>query len=114
MASQTAQLKGISPVYRIHPECKKYTLRDNGFMPGNGGRFEYLRSLDVPSEPKRGLELRVFIHLEKELLSIQVVGANRFLPVDLLKLDHHEMALERIQYTLENFEAAHILEKVSE
>lgn len=109
-----AHIKGMTTHYGIHPYCKKYTLRDNGFTPLKNGRFEYLRSLDTPNGEKRGLQLRAYVDLTGQRLSLAVVGADKVREIDLNKLKDPEMALEKLQFILENFEAAHILQSVED
>ena len=53
----TATLKGFNRTFSMSPECKPYTLRDNGFMETKGGNFQYKRPLDT--EHRRGLVLKI-------------------------------------------------------
>ncbi|RLK62981.1 cysteine desulfurase [Atopobacter sp. AH10] len=107
-----AQIKGIDRIYAIHPDCKKYTLRDNGFTPLKNGRFEFLRNLDTPNSEKRGLQLRAYVDLTSQRLSLSVVGPDKLRELNLAKLANPEMAMEKLRFILENFEAAHILRVV--
>ena len=51
----TATLKGFDRQFSVSPECKPYTLRDNGFSETKGGNFQYKRALDT--EHRNGLVL---------------------------------------------------------
>ena len=57
--AKTAVLKGFDRTFSVSPECKPYTLRDNGFSETKGGNFQYKRSLDT--EHRNGLVLKVTV-----------------------------------------------------
>lgn len=51
-----------SPVdYKVHPECKKYTLRDNGFTETKTGKFQLVRSLNFGTASKKNIQLKIVI-----------------------------------------------------
>lgn len=51
----TATVLGAATQYRIAPEAKKYTLRDNGFTETNGGNFQLIRALKQHPKAKKAL-----------------------------------------------------------
>ena len=49
---QTATVLGAARTYRLSPEAKRYTLRDNGFLETNGGNFQIIRPLEATPKSK--------------------------------------------------------------
>ena len=57
----TATVLGAATQYRIAPEAKKYTLRDNGFTETNGGNFQLIRGLEATPQSKEGFKLKITV-----------------------------------------------------
>lgn len=97
----TATLKGFNRTFSMSPECKPYTLRDNGFMETKGGNFQYKRPLDT--ENRRGLVLKVTVKNDLKTLKISTVTSNELTAVDVSKLDNNAMLVEKINFIFDGF-----------
>lgn len=97
----TATLKGFNRTFSMSPECKPYTLRDNGFMETKGGNFQYKRPLDT--DHRRGLVLKVTVKNDLKTLKISTVTSNELTAVDVSKLDNNAMLVEKINFIFDGF-----------
>ena len=59
--TQGAIVPGSTHTYTVHPECKRYTLRDNGFTETKSGKFQLIRPLDYGSDNKKEVQLKIVI-----------------------------------------------------
>ena len=50
---QNSNGTGAPSSYRLHPDAKRYTLRDNGFTETNGGNYQLIRPLDATPQSKK-------------------------------------------------------------
>lgn len=96
-----ATLKGINRTFSMNPECKPYTLRDNGFTETTGGNFQYKRKLDT--EHRNGLVLKVTVKKDLKTLKISTVTKNELTAVDVTKLENNAMILEKINFIFDGF-----------
>ncbi|MBF6625557.1 cysteine desulfurase [Tuanshanicoccus lijuaniae] len=96
-----ATLKGFNRRFSVSPECRPYTLRDNGFMETKGGNFQYKRKLDT--EHRNGLILKVTVKKDLKTLKISTVTNNELSAVDVTKLENNAMILEKINFIFDGF-----------
>lgn len=99
--SNVATLKGFNRSFKISPECRPYTLRDNGFEDTRGGNFQYKRPLDV--EHRNGLVLKVTINSDLTQLKISTVNTKGLQSVDVMKLANNDMVVEKINFIFDGF-----------
>lgn len=99
--TQTATLQGFERQFSVSPECKPYTLRDNGFNETKGGNFLYKRELD--SDHRQGLVLKVTIDSNLATLKISTVNNKGLSSVDVTKLNNNAMVLEKINFIFDGF-----------
>lgn len=99
--AKTAVLKGFDRTFSVSPECKPYTLRDNGFSETKGGNFQYKRSLDT--EHRNGLVLKVTVDKELTGVKISTVNNKGLSAVDVTKLENNAMVLEKINFIFDGF-----------
>lgn len=99
--TKTATLQGFNRTFSVHPECKPYTLRDNGFTNTKGNNFQYKRSLD--SDHRQGLVLKVLIDADLETLKISTVNNKGLSAVDVTKLNNNAMVVEKINFIFDGF-----------
>lgn len=96
-----ATLLGIERTFQVSPQCKPYTLRDNGFTETNGGNFQYKRPLDTSH--RHGLILKVTVKKDLQTLKISTVTNNELTAVDVTKLENNAMLLEKINFIFDGF-----------
>ncbi|MGO2696376.1 cysteine desulfurase [Bavariicoccus seileri] len=110
--NKTASLPGFDTAYQVSPNCKKYTLRDNGFVETRNKNFEFIRDLDTPNGESRRVKLKITINQTLDGLRISTVSPNGLQQVNITRLVNNEMAIEKASYLMENFVATSILEIV--
>ena len=103
--TKQATLKGFNRTFEINPACNPYTLRDNGFTESTGGNFQYKRPLD--SHHRDGLVLK-----DLKTLKISTVNNKGLTAVDVTKLAHNEMVVEKINFIFDGFVERNVLTEV--
>ena len=71
----TATVLGAATQYRIAPEAKKYTLRDNGFTETNGGNFQLIRGLEATPQSKEGFKLKITVAKDLQTFKMSITTA---------------------------------------
>ncbi len=104
------QLEGSSDSYKMSPNVKKYTLRDNGFEQLKNGNFQFSRDLEIGTAKSPKLKMSVSSDLKTFKLS--AVTANGLRTVNLYKGEAFTEAQERAGYILTEFVESGILERV--
>ncbi|QQP71018.1 DUF1831 domain-containing protein [Carnobacterium sp. CS13] len=110
--AKTAKLQGSNEKYAVHPEVKRYTLRDNGFEETKTGNFQYIRALDVVPENKPGLKLKIIVSNDLTQLKISVTTSNGLQAVNIYKGNAFSEARERYEFIMRDFVEQGIVEKV--
>ena len=110
--TQQAELKGFNRVFKVNSTCKPYTLRDNGFTETTGGNYQYKRPLDT--QHRDGLVLKVTINKDLKSLKISTVTNKGLTSVDVMKLAHNEMVVEKINFIFDGFIDRNVLVKVQQ
>lgn len=99
--SKQAVLPGFHRCFAISPECKPYTLRDNGFVNTKGGNFLYKRDMNVANN--QGLVLKVTVNADMTGLSIATVNHSGLKQIDVMKLENNAMLIEKINFIFDGF-----------
>lgn len=107
---ETATLQGFERTFKVSPQCKPYTLRDNGFVDTKGGNYQYKRSLDTHN--RDGLVLKVGVSQDLKTLKISTVNNKGLSTVDVTKLAHNEMLIEKINFIFDGFIDRHVFVEV--
>lgn len=107
-----ALIPGSDQEYRIHPECKKYTLRDNGFTETKNGKFQLVRSLSFGSDNKTEIQLKVVISSTLDSLKIYVTNS-ALQSVNVFKKENLTVEKENLKRILNEMLEANVLEKIS-
>ncbi|MBG9985627.1 cysteine desulfurase [Facklamia sp. DSM 111018] len=105
-----ATLRGFNRTFKIHPECKPYTLRDNGFQETRGGNYLYKRELD--STHRTGLVLKVTVNHNLQGIKISTVNNNGLQGVNVFNLANNEMVIEKINFIFDGFVDRQVLVEV--
>lgn len=111
--SNKASLEGSEIEYRVHPETKRYTLRDNGFTETKNGNFQYERSLSSVGIDQNAPILKITINKNFTRLRILSVAANGIKKVNLYANDRMKEERDLAEFYLDDFVKETVLEKVS-
>lgn len=110
--SNEASLPGSKINYRVHPNAKRYTMRDNAFSETKNGNFQYERVLSTQPGNKAAPILKVTISKDFTNLKISTVASNGVKKLNLYNNDQMEEARELAEFYLETFAKENVLEKV--
>jgi len=109
---KTATVLGAAVTYRLNPEAKKYTLRDNGFKETNGGNFQLIQPLEATPQSKEGFKLKVTVDSEIKTLKMSVTTANGLKAVNIFKDPQHKMLQDKFYFLMDGFISRGLFEKV--
>ncbi len=110
--SNEASLPGSDKKYRVHPDAKRYTMKDNAFSETKNGNFQYERVLSSKPGDKTSPILKITVSKDFTNLKISTVSANGIKKVDLFENDQMKDARDMAEFYLENFVQESVLEKV--
>lgn len=110
--SNKAGLEGSGVDYRIHPNVKRYTLRDNAFTETKNGNFQYERVLTNQGDRETAPRLRATITKNFKRLRILSVAANGIRKINLYENEDMKEARELAEFYLEDFVEEEVLERV--
>ncbi|MHC5269619.1 DUF1831 domain-containing protein [Enterococcus sp. LJL98] len=109
---QKATILGCDVFYRIAPEARRYTLRDNGFTETNGKNFQLIRPLEATPQSNEGFKLKITVDSDIKTLKMSVTTANGLKAVNLFKGTQHEMLQEKFYFLMDGFISRGLFEKV--
>ena len=110
--SNEASLPGSETKYRINPDAKRYTMKDNAFIETKNGNFQYERVLSTQPGNKTAPVLKVTVSKALTNLKISTVAANGIKKVNLFANDQMHEYRELAEFYLENFVQESVLERV--
>ena len=110
--SNEAGLPGSSNKYCVHPDAKRYTMRDNAFTETKNNNFQYERVLSTKPGSKTAPKLKVTVSKDFSDLKISTVAGNGIKKVNLYANDQLNEARELAEFYLANFVQEGILEEV--
>ena len=110
--SNETALPGSDQKYRIHPDAKRYTMRDNAFIETKNGNFQYERVLSKKPGTKTAPKLKVTVSKDFNDLRMSTVAANGVKKVNLYANEQQQEARELAEFYLATFVQEGILEKV--
>lgn len=112
--TKTATVEGSPVVYQLHPDAKRYTLRDNGFTETNGGNYQLIRPLDATPQSKEGFRLKITVAKDLETFKMSITTANGLKAVNIFKDDKHTMSQEKFYFLMDGMISRGLFEKVTE
>ncbi len=109
--SNEAGLTGSPKKYRVHPDAKRYTMRDNAFIETKNKNFQYERVLSTKPGLKTAPKLKVTVSNDFSNLKISSVAANGVKKVNLYENEQLKEARGLAEFYLDNFVQEGILEE---
>ncbi len=94
----TATVLGAPISYRLHPDAKRYTLRDNGFTETNGGNYQLIRPLDATPQSKEGFKLKITVSKDIQTLKMSITTANGLKAVNIFKDPKQKMSQDKFYF----------------
>ncbi|MGX7352377.1 hypothetical protein RU97_GL001834 [Enterococcus canis] len=109
--TEIATVEGATVQYRLNPEVKRYTLRDNGFQETQSGNFQLIRPLDATPQSKEGFKLKVTVNKDLKTFKLSITTANGLKSVNLFKDDQHKMSQEKFLFLMDGMISRGVFEK---
>lgn len=109
--SNVTSLPGSDKKYQVHPEAKRYTMRDNAFTETKNGNFQYERVLSTKLGSKTASRLKITVSKDFTKLTISTVASNGVRKVDLYANDQLAEERELAEFYLKNFVQEGVLQE---
>lgn len=106
-----ATLQGSTDYFKMNPNAKKYTLRDNGFEETNKGNFQFVRTMDAGLLNKQGVKLKIVVADNLSQLKISTTTGNGLRTVNIYNGDAYKEIREKVEFTLHDLIDRGVLEK---
>lgn len=110
--SNKASLVGSDIAYRVHPDAKRYTMRDNAFTETKNGNFQYERKLTTRGTESNVPLLKITVSQDFQRLRILTLAPNGVRKINLYENDEMQEARELAEFYLEDFAKEKVLERV--
>lgn len=101
---------GCDVFYKMNPECKKYTLRDNGFVEKTSGNFQLLRPIDATPQNKQGLQVKVMVYKDLKLIKMSITSEQGLKAINIFSNDNFEMNREKFFFVMDGLISRGVLE----
>ncbi|MCI7240901.1 hypothetical protein [Aerococcus suis] len=108
---EKATFPGSNNEFSLHPDCKKYTLRDYGFQQTPKGQFEYNRPVKPSFKDSRSIMLKIQVAKDLSGLSMNTTNANGLQSVNVYKGDRLADFIQPLEAILTDMEEQHVLKK---
>lgn len=109
--SNVTSLPGSNQSYQVHPNAKRYTMRDNAFTETKNGNFQYERVLSTKPGAKSVSKLKITISKDFTNLTISTVAPNGVRKIDLYGNDQFAEERELAEFYLKNFVQEGVLQE---
>lgn len=110
--SNEVSLQGSDKKYVVHPDAKRYTMRDNAFSETKNGNFQYERVLSTKPGEKTAPKLKITVSKDFTNLKILSVAANGIKKVNLYDSEQMKDSRELAEFYLDNFVQEGVLQEV--
>lgn len=94
------EIKGMGKTFVISPQCKRYTLRDNGFEETKAGNFQLSRNLDVVGVPAK-YKMKLTISKDLSALKLSITNMSGLTSVDIYRIANHVRITEKFEFIID-------------
>lgn len=113
MAFQTSvSLQDCHFTYSIHPNVKKFTLRDNTFFETKVGNYELSRLLEAVPNSGQGFKLKIIINKELTGFKINITDQSGLRLVNIFKSEKHAIIQQKFYFLMDSLVEREIFEKI--
>lgn len=99
--SQTDTVEGAKFEYKLAPEAKRYTLRDNGFKETKAGNFQLIMPLNATPQSKEGFKLKITVDKELNGFKMSVTTANGLKSFNIFKDEKNQLVQEKFYFLMD-------------
>lgn len=107
----TASLAGSTEKYRLTPDVKKFTLRDNGFEETSSGNYQFIRPLDGSPENKQGIKLKIIVNKDLKTFKMSTTTSNGLRAVNIYTNENFKMSVDKFKFIMDGFIERGVMEK---
>lgn len=108
----TATVLGSDTIYRLHPDVKRYTLIDNGFIETKGGNYQLTYPIDTIPQGKKICKLKIIVSKDIQTLKMSITTTNGLKPVNIFKNSKHKIGQEKFYFLMDEMISRGLFEKV--
>ena len=106
MAFQTSvSLANCEYTYSLHPNVKKFTLRDNTFAESKVGNYELSRLLESVPNSGNGFLLKIIVN------KINITDKSGLRLVNIFKSEDHHIIQQKFYFLMDSLVERNIFEK---
>ena len=112
MAFQTSvSLANCDFTYSLHPNVKKFTLRDNTFAETKVGNYELSRLLEAVPKSGEGFLLKIIINKDLSGVKINITDKSGLRLVNIFKSEKHHIIQQKFYFLMDSLVERDIFEK---
>lgn len=112
MAFQSSvSLDNCQYTYSLHPNVKKYTLRDNTFAPTKVGNYELSRLLEAVPNSGNGFLLKIIVNKDLTGFKINITDKSGLKLVNIFKSEDNSIIQQKFYFLMDSLVERQIFEK---
>lgn len=112
MAFETSvSLKDCQYTYILHPNVKKFTLKDNTFSETKVGNFELSRLLEEVPNSGQGFLLKIIFNKDLSGFKINITDKSGLRLVNIFKSENHKIIQEKFYFLMDSLVEREIFTK---
>ena len=112
MAFQTSiSLANCNFTYSLHPNVKKFALRDNTFVETKVGNYELSRLLEEVPNSGDGFLLKIIINKDLSGVKINITDKSGLRLVNIFKSEKHHIIQQKFYFLMDSLVERDIFEK---
>ena len=113
MAFETSvSLQNCDYTYAIHPNIKKYTLRDNAFAQTKVGNYELNRLLEAVPNSGDGFKLKIIINKDLTGFKINITDKSGLRLVNIFKNPENKIIQQKFYFLMDSLVEREIFERI--
>ena len=113
MAFETSvSLPNCDYTYAIHPNIKKYTLRDNTFAQTKVGNYELNRLLEAVPNSGDGFKLKIIINKDLTGFKINSTDKSGLRLVNIFKNPENKIIQQKFYFLMDSLVEREIFERI--
>ena len=110
MAFQTSvSLANCEYTYSLHPNVKKFTLRDNTFAESKVGNYELSRLLESVPNSGNGFLLKIIVNKDLNGFKINITDKSGLRLVNIFKSEDHHIIQQKFYFLMDSLVEREIL-----
>jgi hypothetical protein len=114
MAFATTVTMPNDGTYRLHPNLKKYTLGDLGFVTNPAGVHVLHRALEPDKALANAIQLKMSVNKDLNAFKLSTVSAGDVVRVDIFRHPNQEQLVEMYRHYIDNLVEREVLQRIED